>query len=293
MIHADFHRAILDDPDDDLTRLVFADWLEERGEVARAQWMRLSIEVSAVRTRLAVNWDYDLSHGLDRLERESDDALSRCWPGAWVLPQGTRNFTWGGRGLVRLWSQSRSALRRLGGCDWLAAARDQGWVGEIRVEIDADYSSAIASAWWRKARGCPLAAEVPCSPSRPPPDWLLVRTDLHDITFNVTGTSPAADWCKIDLTNCHRLRIAAIDARGYETSSTRVAEAMWTAPGLRHLTILALRSDSTRSVDALLRAIVGHPTLRQLRLMRGDAATPAAIQSLQRAMPHLRIKTTY
>jgi uncharacterized protein (TIGR02996 family) len=39
-------RAILDDPDDDGLRLVFADWLEENGQPARAEFIRVQIELA-------------------------------------------------------------------------------------------------------------------------------------------------------------------------------------------------------------------------------------------------------
>src|SRR5687767_4608593 len=37
-------QAILDDPDDDAVRLVFADWCEENGQAERAEFVRLQIE---------------------------------------------------------------------------------------------------------------------------------------------------------------------------------------------------------------------------------------------------------
>src|SRR5439155_14343361 len=40
----DFLSAILDDPDDDVPRLVFADWLEERGDV-RGEFIRRQCEL--------------------------------------------------------------------------------------------------------------------------------------------------------------------------------------------------------------------------------------------------------
>jgi uncharacterized protein (TIGR02996 family) len=39
-------QAILDEPDDDGVRLVYADWLEERGDAARAEFIRVQIELS-------------------------------------------------------------------------------------------------------------------------------------------------------------------------------------------------------------------------------------------------------
>src|SRR5262245_61566052 len=41
--------AIHERPDDDLARLAYADWLEEQGEVAHAEFVR--VEVSLSRTR--------------------------------------------------------------------------------------------------------------------------------------------------------------------------------------------------------------------------------------------------
>src|SRR5690349_17980473 len=41
-----FLQAIIDSPDDDAPRLLFADWLEERGDVARAEFIRVQIELA-------------------------------------------------------------------------------------------------------------------------------------------------------------------------------------------------------------------------------------------------------
>jgi uncharacterized protein (TIGR02996 family) len=45
MTEADFLTACADNPDDDLTRLAFADWLEERGDAERADFIRLRVEL--------------------------------------------------------------------------------------------------------------------------------------------------------------------------------------------------------------------------------------------------------
>src|SRR6516162_306803 len=48
MLKADaFLATILERPDDDAPRLVFADWLEEHGESARAEFIRVQIELAA------------------------------------------------------------------------------------------------------------------------------------------------------------------------------------------------------------------------------------------------------
>jgi uncharacterized protein (TIGR02996 family) len=45
MTDADFIRTIQEDPADDTARLVYADWLEERGDV-RAEYLRAELELA-------------------------------------------------------------------------------------------------------------------------------------------------------------------------------------------------------------------------------------------------------
>src|SRR5829696_4128503 len=48
---AAFRRAILEAPDDDAPRLVYADWLDERGQVDRAEFIRLQIRLARTDVR--------------------------------------------------------------------------------------------------------------------------------------------------------------------------------------------------------------------------------------------------
>src|SRR5689334_11806572 len=41
-----FLQAICDNPDDDAPRLVYADWLEERGDAARAEFIRVQCRMA-------------------------------------------------------------------------------------------------------------------------------------------------------------------------------------------------------------------------------------------------------
>jgi len=43
---AGFFRTILDHPDDDTPRLIYADWLEDRGETERAEFIRVQCELA-------------------------------------------------------------------------------------------------------------------------------------------------------------------------------------------------------------------------------------------------------
>src|SRR6187549_970508 len=42
---AAFLRSIIDDPDDDAPRLIYADWLDEQGDSERAEFIRLQIRL--------------------------------------------------------------------------------------------------------------------------------------------------------------------------------------------------------------------------------------------------------
>ncbi|NBO92641.1 MAG: TIGR02996 domain-containing protein [Planctomycetia bacterium] len=66
-------RAILDDPDDDLSRLAYADWLEENDRLPRAQLIRLMCEVARLApSRAAVD-----RHRLKEATSEYCSLLSR------------------------------------------------------------------------------------------------------------------------------------------------------------------------------------------------------------------------
>src|SRR5689334_1385738 len=40
-----FIRAIIENPDDDAPRLIYADWLDERGDAARAEFIRVQCQL--------------------------------------------------------------------------------------------------------------------------------------------------------------------------------------------------------------------------------------------------------
>src|SRR5262249_40326120 len=48
LTHDDFFQAIRDEPDDDTPRLVYSDWLEEHGELARAEFIRVQCALFAL-----------------------------------------------------------------------------------------------------------------------------------------------------------------------------------------------------------------------------------------------------
>ena len=82
-------RTIEDHPDDDMPRLVFADWLQEHGEEERAEFIRVQIELARMglseerRDHLRAR-----EHHLLERKREGhwfDEAESTLeWPVSWV-----------------------------------------------------------------------------------------------------------------------------------------------------------------------------------------------------------------
>src|SRR4051812_2844446 len=73
-----FLEAVRDSPDDDAPRLVFADWLEEQGESARAEFLRVQCELARLSTFAARYPELHLRQ-LELLARHEAD-----WIGAWA-----------------------------------------------------------------------------------------------------------------------------------------------------------------------------------------------------------------
>jgi len=79
-----FLRAILEAPDDDGPRLVYADWLEERGEEARAEFIRVQVELA--RTPDRINEPIELA--ADRLRGSEFGDLLSAAIGTEFIPAG-------------------------------------------------------------------------------------------------------------------------------------------------------------------------------------------------------------
>jgi len=78
-------QAVLDAPDDDALRLIFADWLEEHGEAERAEFIRVQCELAVVHKRLhdlsqsEVEGDYDRWAELRQRESELLEGFALYW----------------------------------------------------------------------------------------------------------------------------------------------------------------------------------------------------------------------
>jgi len=87
-----FLRMILDHPEDDGPRLVYADWFEEQGDTARAELIRVQIEMTQTADRYGQRW-----HKL----RSRQDTLLKTHKKTWTLPfKGKAPFVRLERGFV-------------------------------------------------------------------------------------------------------------------------------------------------------------------------------------------------
>jgi len=102
-------RAVCDNPDDDLPRLVFADWLEEHGEPERAEFIRVQIRLSRL-TFVPLD-EPALAKSLRERQRLLWAANHRIWLDD--LPKGEGTILWPhdwSRGFPR--SLTRSSLTK-------------------------------------------------------------------------------------------------------------------------------------------------------------------------------------
>jgi uncharacterized protein (TIGR02996 family) len=95
-----FLRSILDDPEDDTPRLVYADWLDEQGDADRAEFIRVQVELARLAERDPRRPE------LQRRERNLIRRHKRAWLG--VLPTGV-TFLRFRRGFAEVKSFARAA----------------------------------------------------------------------------------------------------------------------------------------------------------------------------------------
>jgi uncharacterized protein (TIGR02996 family) len=109
---AGFLEAIFSDPDDDAPRLVYADWLDERGDPDRAEFIRLQCKhANLYHEAIFVTGDPDADQ-MRRLEKEHGE---RWLAGAPLLP-GVQWYLWRGFPAhvhVPGWQEFRKHARRI------------------------------------------------------------------------------------------------------------------------------------------------------------------------------------
>src|SRR5579872_1614374 len=159
--------AILDAPDDDAPRLVYADWLDEHGQPERAEFIRVQIErarlladnprAEALKKREKVLWE---AHGDGWRKELPVWARPRCLYErgfATAVQARARDFLKGAAGLLRRAPVRRVELRNLD--DALAAAvAASPALG--RLSAFGVYFSNLTGAGWRALLSAPGLGNV-------------------------------------------------------------------------------------------------------------------------------------
>src|SRR5579871_6871188 len=120
-----FFRAIKENPDDDTPRLIFADWLQERGDAAsaaRGEYLRLSV----MRHRLPPDDpDYELIK-----RREAEIFTEHRWQWLGPLTDAARGWTFE-RGMVQI-TASADKLLTSEVADW-ARTEPSWWIDALKL----------------------------------------------------------------------------------------------------------------------------------------------------------------
>jgi uncharacterized protein (TIGR02996 family) len=108
---ADFVRAIQENPEDDRARLVYADWLEERGDI-RGEYLRLDCQLVHIPLRLVQlrkQVDQTWLETVTRRRRLAADAFTGAWANIDEQTDGWARLdinTVGTTGTIRAWARS-------------------------------------------------------------------------------------------------------------------------------------------------------------------------------------------
>lgn len=172
---AQLMQAVIDSPDDDAVRLVFADWLQDHGEEARAEFIRVQIALA--------NWDGDDYDALAVLA-EREESLWREHHAAWCveLPMWSRRkvlfrggFAASVQGTLTQWIKGRNLCR-------LAPIRSFALRGYDAAKLEAFCHAPHLG----KLRGLSLA-------------WCTVHAERARAIRLLTGTPAGASLRVLDL----------------------------------------------------------------------------------------------
>ncbi|HZY91092.1 MAG TPA: TIGR02996 domain-containing protein, partial [Gemmataceae bacterium] len=159
--------AVLEAPDDDAPRLVYADWLDENGQPERAEFIRTQIE----RARLPE--DDPRAPALKARERELTSANRRVWwqelP-AWARPEAVyrrgfaaevrataREFLKGAAGLFRRAPVRHVVLSSVGDAEAAALAASPHLARLSALHLPGD---TLTAAGWRALLASPALANL-------------------------------------------------------------------------------------------------------------------------------------
>ncbi len=127
--HRDLLQSVIENPDDLAPRLVFADWLEEQGEQARAELIRVQCEMKRLRDN-----DYRGTRSADYEQLvERQQSLLHEHRSKWI-EKGPRRVRFDG-GLLSVEATPASFFTKSAGIKWWEKHRD--WVSSICLRVPA------------------------------------------------------------------------------------------------------------------------------------------------------------
>lgn len=158
MSQGSFLAAIADDPTELDLRLDFADWLQRKGDLMRAAWIRWSSRFGDQQfpldqqqplwsTRSSKDFPYAFSGNalvLKLLRPQLWDFFAQCRPDYWNKIPGVRQDPYFGRIIFTVMSPPNRNMdefdwvtptRRLGKAGWLADASRDGWLEGIDLPL--------------------------------------------------------------------------------------------------------------------------------------------------------------
>jgi len=277
--HEDFLAAVLEHPDDDAPRLIYADWLEEHGESERAEFIRL--QVDAARLPEGDPRACDLDSKAEGILAEFETA----WLGEWsqrlvrwtfrrgfldeitILPEV---FLRGGEELFRAWPVRRFRF----------------------VDRDADEASLLEA---RAITGSPLCGRIRSldAPSYVESPWLhflwipshwrgLQELDLREGGGNFLSRLPqfAALFSAPHLKGLQSLSLRCEHNWGPPVEPAFI-EHLAAAPFAPHLQSLVL--DGLGMTDDALRRLINDPVfakLERLRLAEARRLSPEMVSAV-------------
>jgi uncharacterized protein (TIGR02996 family) len=200
-----FVQAIRDAPDDDTLRLVFADWLEENGEAARAEFIRVQIALA----RPSLNDEFGQGPLRDR-ENELMEALIPEWLSALgidaaqcggsrgfieELSLGVGEFLRRGEHLLR--AEPIRVLRVRPAQPEVASLRELLASPAIHQLSELDLSGHCQSLEWPGVRAAAAVGDYGLGPlleSRPPTRLEVLRLARNDIGILGAEILAASEW---------------------------------------------------------------------------------------------------
>jgi uncharacterized protein (TIGR02996 family) len=299
-----FLAAFRAEPDSDVPRLIFADWLEERGD-PRGEMIRLSCRLErlppdspewpALEERLnAWRWGSMLEAWLGELPEPNLDILDvdrGLLVASVYAPWGDEHF--------REQDQPR-----------FAACARQGWLGRVRFQGGAETFSMLAGGCWPTL----LTADVLC---------LSAHRKAHIRDRDLAELPLIPNLVELDLGECHAVsssglaalhgcgRLESLELAGDELTDAGLVH-LGALPGLQELRVFdagaltdagmnvlgcrmrglrRLLLDGAQQVTDLgLRCLTALTELRELTLYDWPRLSKEAITEVRRALPRCRIK---